>query len=94
MSHDDATSMGKVYHPSGLNLEYMEKGSSGRRPAVEPLTEMPETCWLLSDGTDIKRFHDYLDDPDDITPKGAKLLEMARRVSEERMAKHNASATR
>ena len=91
MAHDDATSMGKVYHPSGLNLEYMEKGSSEGKPAIEPLAEMPETCWLLSDSSDIRRFHDYLDDPDDITPKGARLLEMARRVSEERTAKHKAS---
>ncbi|HMK48110.1 MAG TPA: hypothetical protein VK436_15925 [Methanocella sp.] len=72
----------------------MEKGFSGGEPSSEPLVEMPETCWLLSDISDIKRFHDYLDNPDDITPKGAKLLEMARRVSEERMAKHNEASTR
>lgn len=93
MAQDNATAVSKVYQASSSILEHMEKSSSARKPANEPLTEMPETCWLLSDREDIKRFHDYVNDPEDITPKGAKLLEMARQVSKERqLRKAKASA--
>ena len=47
------------------------------------IKKMPETCWILNDKEDIKHFHDYMENPE-ITPKGAELLERARKISKER----------
>jgi hypothetical protein len=82
-NYDSATSdcmPKKPEHAATVKNKITKKGS---KSSAKELPRLPETSWTLTSEDDLRRFLEYSNNPDDITPNGAKLFERGRKLAKE-----------